>query len=315
VGSIPTVSTSMKTSLFVLGFVLTSWSAVALAAAHPHVVPLWSGKPPGDPLASTGPEADLTKPSDRPVAGKPVIRLGNVTTPTLSVFLPPKEKRTGAAFIICPGGGFNILAFDLEGTEVAEWLNSIGIAGIVLKYRVPTAARNPKWLAPVQDAQRAASLVRSRAHDWGLDPQRIGLLGFSAGGMTAGMATLKHAARTYEPTDEADKVSCRPDLCALIYPAYFADAQSGQLIPEAGVNKETPSMFLAHAFDDPVTPMSSVLLFAALKQAGVRSELHIYESGGHGYGLRATESPVTSWPSRCEDWLRRQGWLKPRAAQ
>lgn len=282
--------------------------ALATASEPNLVVNVWPAKPPGDPIES-GPERDMTKPTDRPVAGRPVIRLGNVATPTISVFLPPKEKRNGAAFVICPGGGFNILAFDLEGTEVAEWLNTFGVTGIVLKYRVPTGSRNPKWLAPVQDAQRAVSLVRSRANDWGLDPQRIGLLGFSAGGMTAALATLKSAQRTYDTVDEVDRVSCRPDFTALIYPAYLVDDKQ-QPIADADVTKETPPMFLAHAFDDPVRCESSVQLFLALKKAGVPSELHVYDAGGHGYGLRATDFPVTSWPKRCDEWMRRGGWLK-----
>lgn len=302
----------MFARLFALALALSIVSTTH-AAEPTQVLNVWPGKPPGD-HATTEPERDMTKPTDRPVAGKAVIRLGNVATPTISVFLPPKEKRNGATVVICPGGGFNILAFDLEGTEVAEWLNSLGVAGIVLKYRVPTGQKNPRWQMPAQDAQRALSLVRSKAAEWGLDPQRIGLLGFSAGGMTAAMASLqsaKNGMRLYDAADDVDKVSCRPDFVALIYPAYLVD-NNQQLIPEAVVTKDTPPTFFAHAYDDPVRCESSVQLFLALKRMGVPSELHIYDAGGHGYGLRVTDMPVTSWPKRCEEWLRRGGWLKAR---
>lgn len=274
-------------------------------AADPAVVSLWPGEPPGFQVES-GPERDTSGPESNQVAGRPVIRLGDVSKPELHVFRP--ENPNGAAVVVCPGGGFNILAWDLEGTEVAEWLNSIGVTAAILKYRVPTAKHDPNWLPPAQDAQRAVRLVRAHAGEWGVDPARIGLLGFSAGGRTAAMAALKSSEQLYEPTDEADKASPRPDFLVLVYTAYLV-GEDGSRKPEVTVTKEAPPTFLVHAYDDPVTPKSSVQLFLALKDAGVPAELHIYETGGHGYGLRPTEKPVTAWPKRCEEWMRARGLL------
>src|SRR4029079_15252238 len=184
------------------------------------VQPIWPGKAPGE-TKELPPEQDTTKPDQKDPGGKPIIRLTNVSIPTVSLYRPAKEKDTGASVIICPGGGHHILALNHEGTETAEWLTTLGITGIVLKYRVPT--RTPdgqRWLAAVQDAQRAVSLVRAKAKEWELDPQRIGILGFSAGGETAGL-TAYFADRQYAPIDDVDKVSFRPDFAMLIYPAYF----------------------------------------------------------------------------------------------
>lgn len=277
------------------------------------VMPLWSGKLVGPEPTVTGPEADQSKPGEGMTGGKAVIRLGNVSKPELHVFLPAASKRTGTAVVVCPGGGYNILAWNLEGTEVAQWLNEQGVAAIVLKYRVPTGKLNPSWLGPTMDAQRALRLARANAAKWGLDPGRIGVLGFSAGGKTAGMAALQNGKALYEATDDTDSLSCRPDFAALIYPAYFCDS-SLQLQPELAVmvNKELPPFFFAHAADDPVTCQSSVQLFAALQKAKVPAGLHIWESGGHGYGLRPQkDKPIpTEWPKRCEEWLRQRGLLK-----
>jgi acetyl esterase/lipase len=277
-----------------------------LDAAEPaKVIDVWPGKPPGE-TADIGPE--VTQPNK---AGEepPTIRITNISRPTLSVYLPSKEKRNGTSVIICPGGGFNILAWNKEGTEVAEWFSSIGVTAFALKYRCPTGNRSPNWLAPAQDAQRAVSLVRSRAAEFEIDPARVGLTGFSAGGMAAGAATIKHATRLYEAGDEADKTSCRPDFAMLIYPAYFVDKE-GQLKPDFVIDKNTPPMFFAHAFNDGVTCESSVQLFLQLKKAGVPSELHVYSTGGHGFGLRPSKDAVSTWPKRGEDWLASRGLLK-----
>lgn len=290
--------------------VVTSLGVLALSGlafgAEPTVLKLWPDKPPGYQVDS-GPEADLTKETDNAVGGRRLIRLGNVSTPELHVFRP--EKPNGAAVVICPGGGFHILAWDLEGTEVAEWLNSIGVTAAVLKYRVPTAKADPNWLPPAQDAQRAVRHVRANAAEWGVAPNRIGLMGFSAGGRTAAMAALKSGEQLYEPLDDTDKTSPKADFLALIYTAYLV-GDDGQRKPEVTVTKDAPPTFLVHAYDDPVTPKSSVQLFLTLKDAGVPAELHVYESGGHGYGLRPTDQPVTAWPKRCEEWLRSRGLLE-----
>lgn len=269
--------------------------------------PIWPGKPPGETkeLAS---EADTSTEDSNKVAGRSVIRLGNVSTPTIEFYPAPTEKNTGTSVVICPGGGHHILAYDLEGTEVAEWLQSIGVNGIVLKYRVP--ARNPKrrWEAAVQDAQRAVSYVRHHANEMKIDPDRIGILGFSAGGQTAAFTSLLQE-RQYEAVDEIDKTSHLPNFSVLVYTAYLFDKDTGELVPEATVTKDAPPMFFAHAFDDPVTIESSLLLYLALKRANVPSELHAYAKGGHGFGLRRTDEPCSRWPEPCEHWMRRNGWL------
>jgi acetyl esterase/lipase len=295
-----------------LAFLSLFVAALPVFASQPQtVIELWPGQPPGE-VKADGPEQDTSKPGEGLVAGKPLIRLANVTKPELQVFLPPKDKATGTAVVVCPGGGFHILAMDLEGTEVAEWLNSIGVAAIVLKYRVPTASLEPRWLTPTIDGQRAISVVRSRAAEWGINPERIGILGFSAGGHLAARCALGFAERKYAATDDADKVSCRPDFAALIYAAYAYDDKAGQLASGVSVPKDAPPFFFVHAFDDKISPLNSLLLAAEAKKSGVSAEVHVYDAGGHGYGLRPQANlPVTSWPKRCEEWMQRKGWLAP----
>lgn len=289
----------------ILGLMIWSAFDSASAVEPDKVIDVWPGKPPGE-TADLGPE--VTQPNK---AGEepPTIRITNISQPTLWVYLPPQEKRNGTSVIICPGGGFNILAWNKEGTEVAEWFNTIGVTAFVLKYRCPTGNRSPNWLAPAQDAQRSVSLVRSRAAEFNVDPARIGLVGFSAGGMAAGAATIKHASRQYDASDDIDKASCRPDFAVLVYPAYFVDKE-GVLKPEFAIDKQTPPMFFVHAFNDGVTCESSVRLFLELKKVGVPSELHVYSTGGHGFGLRTSKDAVSTWPKRCEEWLASRGMLK-----
>ena len=276
----------------------------------PETLSLWPGKLPGAAPLVTGPEANKSKPGEGMTGGKTVIRLGNVSQPELQVFLPPASKRTKTGIVICPGGGYNILAWDLEGTEIAQWLNKQGIAAFVLKYRVPTGALKPNWEGPTMDAQRSLRLVRANAQKWGIAPDKLGILGFSAGGKTAGMAALQNGKSLYDDQDDADKLSCRPDFAVLVYPAYFCD-NNLQLQPEyaAMVSKELPPFFFAHAADDGVTCQSSVQLFTALRKVSVPAELHIWESGGHGYGMRPVKNkPIPSaWPKRCEEWLKARG--------
>jgi acetyl esterase/lipase len=284
----------------------------AARAAESTKINVWPGKAPSE-AGTIGEEADTTKPTDGLVAGRRIIKRGNVSTPTLEIFRPAKDKDTGTAVVIAPGGGYSILAYDLEGTEVAEWLNTLGVTGIVLKYRVPTRPGQPAdqpHIQPLQDAQRAMSLVRSKASEWGINPQRIGLLGFSAGGHLAAETATNFDHRSYDAIDDVDKVSCRPDFLVLVYPAYLVNKAGDGLAPEIRVTKETPPTFLAHAENDPVTVESSLRFFLAMKKAGVPGELHVYPTGGHGYGLRRTAEPVTTWPLRCEEWLRTRGLLK-----
>jgi len=239
-------------------------------------------------------------------------RVTKVAKPMLTVYKPSKDKDTGAAVVICPGGGYHILALDLEGVEVAKWLNEIGITGIVLQYRVPKSEAAPKHLAPLQDVQRAMSLVREHAKEWEIDPQRIGLMGFSAGGHLTATAGTNFSKRSYELIDESDKTSCRPDFLMLIYPAYLtAEDSETALAPELSVNSETPATLLIHAGNDNVSATNSVAFYLALKRAKVPAELHIYPSGGHGYGLRPSEHAVSSWPDRAERFLKSISVLKP----
>lgn len=296
----------MCRSLLAFAFLL---SVSVAMAGEPETLTLWPGKPPGE-TKELPPEVDITKAGDQLVAGKRVARIGNVSTPTLTIYRPAPEQDTGAAVIICPGGGHHILAYDLEGTEVAEWLNSIGVTGVLLKYRVPFRDPQRRWGAAVQDAQRAVSLVRSRAAEWKLDPERIGVLGFSAGGQTAALAALFGEERQYDAQDDADKASPRPNFAVLVYTGGLFDKEKQTLAPEAKVAAGAPPMFLAHAQDDPVPAANSLLLALALKEAGVPAELHLYAKGGHGFGLRPTDDPCTHWPERCAEWLESQGLLK-----
>jgi acetyl esterase/lipase len=277
---------------------------------EPLTLNVWPGKPPGE-TKELPPEADQTKPEDRLIAGRRIIKLGNVSTPQLAVYRPAKETDTGAAVVICPGGGHHILAYDLEGTEVAEWLNGIGVTGIVLKYRVPFRDPDKRWLAAVQDAQRAMSLVRSKASGWKLDPKRIGILGFSAGGQVAGLASIFDEHRQYPPFDDVDKIACRPDFAVLVYPGGFEVKGQPKLRDEVQVTKQSPPMFFVHAFDDGVTALNTLLLATELKKVGVSAEVHVYATGGHGYGLRHVDGqPVTDWPKPCEAWLKTTGIIK-----
>ena len=285
-----------------LGGLLLMLLSTTVHAGEPLVtLRLWNGEAPGE-KGDIGKEALLP-----PRSSKPVQRLSNVTDPTISLYKPAANKATGAAVLVCPGGGYNILAMDLEGTEVADWLNSIGVTAILLKYRVPRRKNLPKHQAPLQDAQRAMSLVRANAKQWGIDPQRIGILGFSAGGHLSAATSTNFDRRHYEPIDEHDKLSCRPDFMVLIYPAYLLNGTA--LADEIRVSKKTPPTFLVHAGNDGISAENSARFYLALKRAGVAGELHIYASGGHGFGLRPTKFACSSWPKRCEAWLRTRGLL------
>lgn len=285
------------------------FSSSILLGAEPTVVDLWPNKPPGFQVTQT-PEKDTSEPGKGMTGGRAVIRLGNVSKPQIHVYLPPVEKRNGTAILVCPGGGFNILAWDLEGTEVAEWLNTLGVTAAVLKYRVPTASlKEKKWEPPVQDAQRAMSVLRAKAGEWGLKAEQIGALGFSAGGTTAGLTATKLDNRLYEAQDEIDKTPCHANFAVLVYPYILFNDQTQKLSDNVEVSEKTPPMFLAHANDDKINAENSIQVFVALKRAKVKgSELHIYESGGHGFGMR-TPDPCSTWPKRCEEWLGKRGLL------
>ncbi len=271
------------------------------STAH-QTIPLWPNGAPGAPT-NLPPEADMTTPKDNLVAGRPVIRLGNVTNPTLTLY-PPRTNNTGAAVVVFPGGAYRILAIDLEGTEVCSWLNSKGITCVLVKYRVPGTGPYPKSPAALEDAQRAAGIVRSHAADWHIDPHRVGVLGFSAGAHLAAALSTHFDHRLYEPVDAADELSCRPDFAVIVYPGYLAVADKNFAPnPDIPVTSQTPPSFILQAEDDPVHVENAMVYFQALKSAKVPAELHIYAQGGHGYGLRRTALPITTWPRRVETWL------------
>ena len=279
-----------------------------LAAAANAPVPLWPSGAPGEPESSVE-ESDLTKPTDNLVGGRRLIRLGNVSRPTLTVYRAPKARETGATILVFPGGGYQILALDLEGSEVCEWLNSIGVNAVLVKYRVPSRKGDPRYRAPLQDAQRAMGLVRSHAGEWGLDPKRIGVIGFSAGGHLSAALSNNFGQRTYPAVDAADQVDCRPDFSMLIYPAYLVDGEA--VAPELPITAHTPPTFLIQTEDDVIKVECSLLYYLALKKAGVPAEMHLYATGGHGYGLRPAKAEVTGWPVLAEKWLRSIGVMGP----
>jgi acetyl esterase/lipase len=300
--------------LCIVGFIvfISGGPGNSLAADPSSVIELWPNGAPGE-KGDIGEEKDMTKPTENLVAGRRLIRLGNVSKPTLSIYRPAADQDTGTAVLVCPGGAYQILALDLEGTEVCEWLNSLGVTAALLKYRVPKREGLERHAAALQDAQRALGLVRWRAKELHLDPQRIGALGFSAGGHLVAALASSAAQRTYPTVDAADSANCRPDFNVVIYPGYLVLKDEGDKInPSVQVTTNHPPTFLAMAQDDPVRVENAVLYYLALKQAKVPAELHVYPTGGHGYGLRRTDNFVTTWPDRAADWMRSQGWLKRR---
>jgi acetyl esterase/lipase len=270
-------------------------------------LPVWPNSVPS--LAPGAPahlpaEADTTTAKDGLVAGRPVVRIGNVSTPTLTLYTP-KGQSTGAAVVVFPGGAYHILAIDLEGTEVCDWLNAMGVTCVLLKYRVPDSGPYPtKSPAALQDAQRALGVVRQHAAEWHIDPNRIGVLGFSAGGHLAAAISTHFDQRVYDPIDAADKLSCRPDFAVLVYPAYLAlEDQNFAPNPEIKPTENTPPTYIVQAEDDPVHVENATVYYLELKNAKVPAELHLYAQGGHGYGLRRSALPVTTWPVSVDTWL------------
>jgi acetyl esterase/lipase len=299
-------------------------------------VPIWPGAVP-DPQPVAGPEAAETSDKDFLVAGRPAIGVSNVTRPTMTVY-SPKGKNTGTAVLVFPGGGYQTLAIDLEGTEVCDWLTPKGITCVLLKYRVtdvgpyPKAGPYPESPMALQDAQRTVGLVRFHAEQWRIDPHKIGVLGFSSGGHLSAAISTHFAKRLYPAADGADKESCRPDFAVVIYPGHLSlsaaewDARQGTkkfvvrhpanadrelgLNPEVPVTKQTPPTFLLQAEDDHVDNVDdSLAYYIALKKAGVPVEMHLYAQGGHAFGLRRTELPITGWPQLVETWLRTIGMI------
>jgi acetyl esterase/lipase len=287
--------------------------ALTARAFSQTTMPLWPGTPPGAPNIAPGQqEHDTTTPTDNLIAGKRVARIGFVSQPTLAFYPASKDKNTGATIVVFPGGSYRIIAYDLEGTEVCEWLNGIGVNCALVKYRVPNAGPFPKYTQDLADAQRAVRLVRQHASQWQLDPNRVGVLGFSAGGhLVAVLGT--HASDPINPAiDDADKLSARPDFTLVIYPGYLNQEETPLAVrPEIKPVALTPPSFLIQAEDDPVKVENALAYYEALKQAKVPAEMHLFANGGHGYGLRATKLPVTHWPDLAATWLRTLGVTMP----
>jgi acetyl esterase/lipase len=279
------------------------------APDEPLVLNLWPDQPPGD-YGNVGPE-HFREPWSEDSKG--IKWLTAVSRPTLSFHPAPQQINTGTCMIICPGGGYWNLAWDLEGEEVADWLNSLGINAAILKYRVPRRPGQPQQVPaplPFLDAQRAVSLVRSKATDWQINPARIGIIGFSAGGHLAIATATNFDRRGYEPIDSIDRQSCRPDFAIAAYPGYLVSLGSLTISPDIRTPANTPPIFLVHASDDQVAgPENSLVMFEALRAAKSPAELHIYATGGHGFGVRNGSLPVNQWTNRCADWLRTQHLL------
>ncbi|HTV14623.1 MAG TPA: alpha/beta hydrolase [Acidobacteriaceae bacterium] len=308
------VASVLRPALVLGSFALASAIAVSQSAPAPTSIgwqppagaptlTLWPNGAPG-PQTATGPEHDTTKPTDNLIMGRPLIRTGDVSTPTITLYAAPAARNSGAGVVVFPGGGYSILAMDLEGTEVCDWLNAIGVNCVLLKYRVPNTGPYPKSAAALQDAQRAVGLVREHATEWKIDPKRLGVLGFSAGGHLAAALSTHFDQRLYPAIDAADQLSCRPDFAIIIYPGYLALSEKNfEFNPDIPVTANTPPAFLVQAEDDPVHVENAIEYFMALKKAGVSAELHVYAQGGHGYGLRPGPNPVTHWPELAQKWL------------
>lgn len=307
----------MKRSIGIVFLLLCLCLAVpVIGADKPMVVELWPGKAP-DETDDIGPEKVRMSPKltkKEVEVTEPTKLVTNVSKPTLSIYRPAKDKDTGAAVLICPGGGYWNLYWELEGEEVASWLNSRGLTGIILKYRVPRRPDEPKSepaRRPLQDAQRAVSLVRSKAKEWRIDPKRIGMVGFSAGGHLALATATSFDKRTYEPIDDIDKVSCRPDFAIAVYSGYLKAKDKEELAPGLSIPAGTPPIFLAHGGADIISPPEhSALMYLALKRAGIPAELHIYAGAAHDFAARKLDHPCSTWTESCVDWLQNQGLLK-----
>ena len=277
----------------------------AVVVKETEMFPIWpesAGK-----RIEVGEEYDTTKATSDLIAGKRVQRITNVAEASLHFCPAVAEHNTGASVIVCPGGGFHILAWDLEGTEIATWLNSIGVNAFILKYRVPTHRDDDPSAAPTEDLQRAIALVRHNAETWNLDPNRIGVLGFSAGGMVTVNAALTTS--RYEAIDEIDSQSARPNFIIPVYGARMVKKEGG-LRDGMKLTKESPPAFIVHAFDDYCPVHNALELSRLYKEADVPVDCHVFDSGGHGFGARhVDEHPVTDWPKMCEVWMRTNGWL------
>jgi acetyl esterase/lipase len=298
---------AVRIHLFLALFLVTS-----VGVAQQVTLPLWPGGAP-EPYHGAS-ETDITKPTDRLVGDRPLAHLTNIGSPDLAFYPAPAAGNSGAAVVVFPGGGYRILAYDLEGTEVCTWLNSIGVNCALVKYRVPMEKRYPDDTSDLEDAQQAMRITRSHAAEWHIDPHRIGVLGFSAGGhLVVVLGNHPDFKRPSEPAAEA-AISARPDFAVVIYPGYLVEPPAlTQLSRGIDPSANTPPTFLLQAEDDPVHEENVLVYFQALKQLKVPAELHVFAEGGHGYGLRRSALPVTHWPALVETWLHTIHILDPAA--
>ncbi len=278
----------MKTLFAFLFLFLLS---VSVHSQAKELIYLWPGKVPGELKEKLPPVFESSKNDN-------VLRFAEVTNPAIELFLPDPSIKNGSAIIVCPGGGYKILAYDKEGTEIAAWLNKLGFTAFVLQYRIPD-----KKDGAIQDIQRAIRIVRSNSQKWNLDPEKIGVMGFSAGGSLSARASTLFNKRTYSVVDKTDSLSCRPDFTMLIYPAYLDQGSDFSLTPELQISKEVPPMFIFQTADD-TYGNSSLVMAGAMRSAKIPVELHMLSKGGHGYGLRPGNVAAETWPLLAEKWLR-----------
>jgi acetyl esterase/lipase len=280
--------------LFAFLFMILSLTSMS---QKKEIVYLWPGKVPGE-----------TKEKQPPVIGPQAngdfIRYAEVTNPAIEVYLADPSKNNGSAIVVCPGGGYSILAYDKEGTEIAQWLNKLGYSAFVLQYRIPN-----KKEGALQDAQRAMRIVRGNATRWNINPEKTGIMGFSAGGSLSARTSTMFNKKTYQPVDKTDSLSCRPSFAMLIYPAYLDQGPDKTLTPELELTKSTPPIFIFQTADDPYGN-SALVMAGALRDAKLPVELHLLAVGGHGYGLRPGKPAPDTWPLLAEKWLQGVSQLK-----
>jgi len=273
-------------SFFILLFI-----SISSFSQKNELIYLWPGKVPGELKEKQQPVVDTSKRGN-------VFRYSEVTNPVIEVFLPDPVIKNGAAMIVCPGGAYRILSYDLEGTEIAHWLNKLGFAAFVLQYRIPD-----KKEGALQDVQRAIRIVKDKSQNWNINPEKIGVMGFSAGGSLSARASTLFNRKTYSPVDKSDSLSCRPSFTMLIYPAYLDQGPNLTLTPELELSKDVPPVFIFQTADDPYGN-SALVMAGALRIAKLPVELHFLSTGGHGYGLRPGKIAPESWPVMAEKWLR-----------
>jgi len=292
----------MRTTIAML-LLLSGLSTLISAAESGEQTYVWPRFAPGETSLETG-----DKLPDREGELPPISRVVNIRRPTLDIFLA--KKPSGVGVLVLPGGGFGKVVPDMEGSEAAPFLNELGISVFVLRYRTNETkpAEDPAWRRPLQDAQRSLRLMRSKAKEWKLNPDRLGVLGFSAGGQVASILHTAEGDAAYQSIDQVDTQSHRPSFSLLIYPWRVLDDKSGELLPQIKLSEKSPPAFIVHTHDDRSSSLGSVLIYAGLKKHNIPAELHVYENGGHGYGMRSRKnSNIGTWPDRAAEWLIRRG--------